>query len=65
MTQSSVESTVELWARELQAVKERFRPLFSQERVALSAGYFNGLERGGNTGICQCCRTSAGVASTP
>lgn len=40
MTQSSVESTVELWAQELQAVKERFRPLFSQERVALSAGYF-------------------------
>ena len=42
MTQSSVESTVELWARELQAVKERFRPLFSQERVTLSAGYFLG-----------------------
>ena len=36
----SVEKTLELWASSLRDVKERIRPLFSQERVARSAGQF-------------------------
>ncbi len=40
MTGASIEAPLELWACSLQAVKARIRPLFSQERVALSAGQF-------------------------
>jgi SRSO17 transposase len=40
MSASSIEVTLELWASSLRAVKERIRPLFTQERVALSAGLF-------------------------
>jgi SRSO17 transposase len=36
----SVEDTLELWASSLRAVKARIRRLFSQERVAASAGRF-------------------------
>jgi SRSO17 transposase len=36
----SVEETLELWASSLREVKARIRPLFSQERVAASAGQF-------------------------
>ena len=36
----SVEATLELWASELRAAKARMRPLFTQERVAASAGLF-------------------------
>lgn len=36
----SVEETLELWASSLREVKARLRPLFSQERVAASAGQF-------------------------
>src|SRR3712207_9005683 len=40
MSGASVEATLELWASELRAAKARMRPLFSQERVAASAGLF-------------------------
>jgi SRSO17 transposase len=36
----AVEDALELWASALREVKRRIRPLFSQERVALSAGLF-------------------------
>jgi hypothetical protein len=35
-----VEATLQLWASSLREVKGRMRPLFSQERVAASAGAF-------------------------
>src|SRR3954447_4458549 len=37
---ASIEATLELWASSLREVKRRIRPLFTQERVALSAGLF-------------------------
>ncbi|MBD3773179.1 MAG: IS701 family transposase [Rhodobacteraceae bacterium] len=40
MTGASVEATLELWASSLRDVKARMRPLFTQERVAVSAGLF-------------------------
>ena len=40
MTGLSVEATLELWASSLRDVKARMRPLFTQERVAVSAGQF-------------------------
>jgi SRSO17 transposase len=40
MAGASVEATLEFWARSLRDVKERMRPLFTQERVAASAGVF-------------------------
>ena len=40
MTGLSIEGTLELWASSLRDVKARMRPLFSQERVAVSAGRF-------------------------
>jgi SRSO17 transposase len=40
MTGLSIEATLELWASSLRAVKTRIRPLFTQERVAASAGLF-------------------------
>lgn len=40
MTGASVEATLELWASSLREVKARMRPLFTQERVAASAGQF-------------------------
>jgi SRSO17 transposase len=40
MASGSVEATLELWASALRNVKGRIRPLFSQERVAASAGQF-------------------------
>ena len=40
MTGASIDSTLDLWASSLREVKERIRPLFSQERVASSAGLF-------------------------
>ena len=36
----AVEDALELWACSLREVKRRIRPLFTQERVALSAGLF-------------------------
>jgi SRSO17 transposase len=36
----AVEDALELWASSLREVKRRIRPLFTQERVALSAGLF-------------------------
>ena len=36
----AVEDTLELWASSLREVKRRLRPLFTQERVAVSAGLF-------------------------
>src|SRR5512134_1411076 len=38
MVRALVETTLELWASSLREVKGRIRPLFSQERVARSAG---------------------------
>src|SRR5450830_1307094 len=40
MTGISIETTLELWASSLRAVKARMAPLFTQERVAASAGLF-------------------------
>src|SRR5271168_2067836 len=40
MMGASIESTLELWASSLREVKGRMRPLFTQERVAASAGSF-------------------------
>ncbi|NGO56212.1 IS701 family transposase [Allomesorhizobium camelthorni] len=40
MTGASIEATLELWASSLRDVKARMRPLFRQERVAISAGQF-------------------------
>jgi SRSO17 transposase len=40
MAAASIETTLELWASSLRAVKARIRPLFRQERVAASAGLF-------------------------
>ena len=37
---TSIEATLELWASSLREVKGRLRPLFTQERVAASAGAF-------------------------
>ena len=38
MAGASIEATLELWASSLRDVKWRIRPLFTQERVAASAG---------------------------
>lgn len=38
MAGASIEATLELWASSLRDVKARLRPLFTQERVAASAG---------------------------
>ena len=40
MSGASIEATLELWAASLRDVKARIRPLFTQERVAASAGQF-------------------------
>jgi SRSO17 transposase len=40
MTGVSIETVLELWASSLRDVKARMRPLFTQERVAVSAGLF-------------------------
>ncbi len=40
MTGLSIEATLELWASSLRDVKARMRPLFTQERVAVSVGQF-------------------------
>src|SRR5947208_14416506 len=40
MSGASIETTLELWASFLRNVKARIRPLFTQERVAASAGLF-------------------------
>src|SRR3954464_2941462 len=40
MTGVAIEDALELWAGSLREVKRRIRPLFSQERVAVSAGQF-------------------------
>src|SRR3954464_12095598 len=40
MSAASLETTLELWASSLREVKERMRPLFTQDRVAASAPAF-------------------------
>src|SRR5881227_1487754 len=40
MSGASIEEILELWAASLREVKGRIRPLFTQERVAASAGLF-------------------------
>src|SRR5579859_2302769 len=40
MSGASIEATLELWASSLRDVKARMRPLFTQDRVAASAGLF-------------------------
>src|SRR6476660_8305464 len=40
MSGASVEETLELWASSLREVKAQMRPLFTQDRVAVSAGLF-------------------------
>ena len=40
MAGASIETTLELWAASLRDVKARMRGLFTQERVAASAGKF-------------------------
>jgi len=40
MMVASMEATLALWASSLREIKGRIRPLFTQERVAQSAGLF-------------------------
>ena len=40
MAGAPIETTLELWASSLREVKARMRPLFAQERGAVSAGLF-------------------------
>jgi hypothetical protein len=40
MAGASIEATLELWAQSLRDVKGRIRPLFTQQRVAVSAERF-------------------------
>ena len=40
MSGASIETTLELWAASLRDIKARMRPLFTQTRVAASAGLF-------------------------
>ena len=40
MAAASIETTLDLWVSSLRAVKARIRPLFTQDRVAASAGLF-------------------------
>ena len=40
MTGASIETTLELWASSLRNIKSRIGPLFTQDRVAASAGLF-------------------------
>jgi len=40
MASASMEMMLELWASSLRDAKARIRPLFTQERVAASAGLF-------------------------
>lgn len=40
MSGASIEATLELWATALREAKLRIRPLFTQDRVAASAGWF-------------------------
>ena len=40
MSGASIETTLELWASSLRDIKSRIRPLFTQTRVAASAGLF-------------------------
>ena len=40
MSGASIEATLELWASSLRDAKARLRPLFTQDRVAASAGQF-------------------------
>ena len=40
MAVASIETALELWASALREMKARMRPLFTQERVAVSAGLF-------------------------
>jgi SRSO17 transposase len=40
MSVASIETTLELWASSLRETKARIRPLFTQQRVAASAGQF-------------------------
>ena len=37
---ATIEATLDLWSSSLRGVKTRIRPLFSQEQVASSAGWF-------------------------
>src|SRR5258705_6653020 len=37
---ASIEETLALWAASLREIKQRIRPLFTQERVAASGGVF-------------------------
>jgi SRSO17 transposase len=40
MSTASLETTLDLWTSSLREVKERMRPLFTQDRVAASAHAF-------------------------
>ena len=40
MSGASIETTLGLWAASLRDIKARMRPLFTQTRVAVSAGLF-------------------------
>jgi hypothetical protein len=40
MSGALIETTLELWAASLRHIKARMRPLFTQARVAASAGLF-------------------------
>src|SRR6266700_1534742 len=62
---ASVEETLALWAASLREIKQRIRPLFTQERVATNAGLFlEGLlgDEQRETGCLKQGKASCGVA---
>ena len=60
---TSVEETLELWARSLRSAKDRMAPLFTQKRVVDSACAFLDVLIGNEprkTGWMSGCETSLG-----
>ncbi len=52
MSGASIEATLELWASSLRDAKARIRPLFTQDRVAASAGALPRLKCSRAWGCC-------------
>src|ERR1700741_2599692 len=59
MAYAGIETTLELWASSLREVKARMRPLFTQERVAASAGRVLGVLFGDEPGKTGWMRAEA------
>src|SRR5215216_7462037 len=59
MASGTVEATLELWASSLREVKGRIKPLFQQERMAVSAGLFLDALLGPERRKTGCMRANA------